>query len=425
MKKIMLISFWSGPVQCAATNRIESFIKFLKKEGWKIVLVSADYESRYIINHGQYHFLKDYSSLADSTYRLPGLDVIAFFKKMFGLGARVSDRVLKKYEFAKINFFKKIVFYFFKKVIYPDSLYFFWYLLNRKKVKVIFEFEKPDVIFTSALPISCHYFGAFLRKKFGVPWAADFRDLFANNMSTFMKLDEDKKVQLQKKLLTECSFFTTVSEKLKEQINVQLEKKLEGYTIYNGFDDGVVQIFKQINEIKKHKKISFIGTLYSDQYGSLEFFLNFYKKSVFFRNWKLEIVGSNDKQKLISLAEKYIKNEKVFLTVKEAVPREMVGKLYTDTSLLIHFDFSQDGNLSSKIFEYFSTGIPVALFTLNEHSELAQLVRNAGGIVVAPSYETSKIEDEYNNYAINKEFLSNFSREKQVKNLSRKLLKLI
>ncbi|MBN1882009.1 MAG: glycosyltransferase [Deltaproteobacteria bacterium] len=62
-----------------------------------------------------------------------------------------------------------------------------WCLLSRRKLLKICRKENIQLIISTAPPFSGHLLASYIRKKTGIPWIADFRDLWSNSNLNYAK----------------------------------------------------------------------------------------------------------------------------------------------------------------------------------------------------------------------------------------------
>jgi glycosyltransferase involved in cell wall biosynthesis len=413
VKTIVIIAYWVSPIQTVGASRINSFVEYFHENGWRVVLIRPDFNSKYIVNHAQFKFDEFPLIPIVTTYTLRGLDIAALIKKVFGISHRVSESLPSK---KKSNPIKRLIIKTFHRFTFPDSTFFFWYGINKRKVINIIKQEKPDYVLTSAMPISCHYFGYIIKRYCNVKWIADYRDLYVNNLVDDVLTNQSQKKSAQKKLLKSADLVTTVSNYLCQQIVSQSPDVKKVIPIYNGFVTDTLIISE--SSCFSSNQALYLGMIYKNQIGALQLFMKIRDNNLFLNSFAISFIGNNllqDMAVFFNCSEKDLKRHDIH--IKPQINSREVKTVYRNSQLLIHFDYDKDGILSSKIFEYLATNIPVVLFTINKNSELSNLVTKAGGIVVDPNYSIEQFELDYNNYQPNMRFINQFSRENQAARL--------
>lgn len=94
---------------------------------------------------------------------------------------------------------------------------------------------KPDLIYASSFPASSLLVACSLSRKFGIPWVAEMRDLWADfqyyQFGRFRRWIDDK---LERKVLGTATALVTVSEPLAENLRAKYGKPTE--VVMHGFD---------------------------------------------------------------------------------------------------------------------------------------------------------------------------------------------
>ena len=120
----------------------------------------------------------------------------------------------------------------------PDS-YLPWALKAVPAAREICARRKIDVIFTTLPPFSAAYVGYVLRGETGIPWVADYRDLWYGDVlrEWLPKWRQKLELLIEKRLLKRADVIVTVSEQKTDymrRIHPQLKARWE--TLTNGYD---------------------------------------------------------------------------------------------------------------------------------------------------------------------------------------------
>jgi hypothetical protein len=111
-----------------------------------------------------------------------------------------------------------------------------WYPYALKKGMEILSNDKVDIILSTYNPLPAHLIASQLKRKTGIPWVADFRDLWSHNpyyrkTQPFQYCEE----RLEKKTMSNCDFLISVSNPLVKDLQAFHSKKAA--VIYNGYDE--------------------------------------------------------------------------------------------------------------------------------------------------------------------------------------------
>lgn len=120
----------------------------------------------------------------------------------------------------------------------PDS-YLPWALKAVPAAREVCARRKIDVIFTTLPPFSAAYVGYALRGETGIPWVADYRDLWYGDVlrEWLPKWRQKLELLIEKRLLTRADVIVTVSEQktgYMRRMHPQLKARWE--TLTNGYD---------------------------------------------------------------------------------------------------------------------------------------------------------------------------------------------
>jgi hypothetical protein len=122
--------------------------------------------------------------------------------------------------------------------------------------------NKSDVIIASGNPYILFRYADLLSKEFGVPWIADYRDPWSNNLSgntlSIFRLFER---WMEKKYVSGALFITTPNVSFLSKINSVIPKK-KIFHISNGFDDSLLPKLAGIKQNDKTFTMAFVGMIY-------------------------------------------------------------------------------------------------------------------------------------------------------------------
>lgn len=213
--------------------RLGKFAKYLAQLGWEPFVLTADE-------------VKGYSQ----DLRVQTDETNIFRAPYFALGSAISyeltDGQRTVYQTQpKVSTWKKVLY---KSIRLMEPVYTLpviriltlepigWYSHALKKGLEILCKEKFDIIFSSYGPSTSHLVASKLHRQTGIPWVAEFRDLWSLNhyvrkIQPFHFLEK----KLEKKVMKGCDLLVTVSEPWAEQLQGLHSKKVA--VIHNGFDE--------------------------------------------------------------------------------------------------------------------------------------------------------------------------------------------
>lgn len=317
-------------------------------------------------------------------------------------------------------------------VFVPDSKI-RWYKHAIKSIDKIMNKEKVDYLFSSSYPYTVHLIALYAKKKYNIPWIADFRDPWVGNVFMTEGQSEQRKLKeakMEEEVIEYADKIIMVTEPICEVYKNRYPKYKEKFiTIPNGFDR---EDYIQVEPIKEDKfTICYSGILTEGQ--SPESLIKALEKITddiidFKDNLKIKFIGyilpeyknmflnSNLKHSFINMA--YMPHSQCL--------KHMMG---ANLNLLILANKEESkGVFSGKVFDYIGVEKPI-LGIIPKNGIAAELINNNA---IGKSFEHSDISGIYNfikdNYFIwkNNQYICTNSqakcREFDRENLTRKLV---
>lgn len=261
-KRVLIIAHIFPPVGGSGVQRTLKFVKYLRNNGWEPVVVT--------VGETQYP-LKD-KSLVDEIPE--GVKVVRIdedfsvnqdiLKEIIGLySGMVNNNLLIEEYIKEVNSSKQDDLQ--TLLTIPDP-FVFWANLVLKAIKSKIDFNDIDLIYSTSGPYSDHIIGYYLKKDYGKPWVADFRDEWTNNCYAVYdkkairyRLEfamENSIVQYADKIITTTPL---ANENYRSIFSLEDDKVI---TITNGYDE---EDFKDLTEpTAKNEKFTIMhnGLLY-------------------------------------------------------------------------------------------------------------------------------------------------------------------
>lgn len=220
--------------------------------------------------------------------------------------------------------------------------------------------KQVNAIISTYSPASSHFIAYKLKKMFPhTTWIADFRDLWSHN--PFRKLGRFGVIlfeKIEKRILCDANFITTVSEPLAFELKRLHEKKT--VVIPNGFDP---EEYDFTIGLDAKFSIIYTGSLYHQQRNPEILFMII--KKIFSEDnsarydFRVHFFG-NFSEELQTLIRKYSLEEIVkqegFLPRKDVLKKQKSAQIL----LLLNRNLPQDiGVYTGKLFEYFGAKRPI------------------------------------------------------------------
>jgi len=448
-KKVLIIAYLFAPIAGIGVLRPLKMVKYLPKNDWEPVVLTVKPPA---------HLTQDESLLKElpedvEVYRTSDLNIGSFY--LFLKGKKKSEikqnkensfkaKEQPKREASKL---KQIIFKYLKNIknyfLIPDD-HILWLpfavLTGLKAIKK----NKISVLYSTSFPYSNHLVAYILAKITKLPWIADFRDPWSENMHrSGIKWRDQLEEKLEKKVVEKADIVTTVSFGFARGFLKKNPKIRQIEVIYNGFDPAD---FQDIPAEKNSKKftISYTGIFYQERNPRL--FLQGLKELLDEGKIKREDIlvnfagifdypGYSENRDAV----REFKLEDV-VEIKGYLPHKESLRLLKNSDLLLMIgDLAPglEGMIQGKLYEYMAVKRPI--LALSQKGEATAIIEDFHlGIVVDPLdlgeiknalltfYEgwQKKELTEMFSYEVDREKLSKFQRDKQAEELSKLLNQL-
>ena len=343
-KNILIISIYYPPIPSIASNRIESFAKYLDKEKYNVYVHTISAESEHILESVAVKRVKNK----------------LFFKPLL-----FTKRTNKLIHYSKV-IYNKLVNNFFSnpyRAWIDKSLISLPSFINEKEI---------DIIISTFSPTAPHIVALELKKKYpSIKWIADMRDEMSMGvgLSSKIKLDYEK---LEREILTYSDALVSVSKPILDEFqSMKHNENILFREIRNGYDF-------EINDRKRNNEyftITYTGNFYGD-ISPVNFLIALEKFILKNKNVKIKIkfVGVKTHFNL----SKKLKN---IVTIIPVVAHKKAIEIMKESNalLLIHPNNGRKGVFTGKLFEYLGTLTPI-IALVDEEDVASQLIKevNAG-----------------------------------------------
>jgi len=404
--KVLIVSYLFPPIGGGGVQRALKMAKYLNQYGWQPHILTVDEDV--------YFASKDESLLEQlppevTIHRAKQLDILGKLSKpnatneaSLNQATSVKTSQMFKIKQSMLKLLKK----FFKlaknRLLIPDDQI-LWY---RSAVKAGLDaIKKHDIkaIFSTSGPNTNHLVAYTLKKKTGIPWIADFRDPWTDNMHrSGIWWREKLEANLEAKVIKNADVITTVTESFLEGFHKKYGSQIKrGVVIHNGYDIADYDFLHNMQEDeleKKHSKrlkLAYTGIFYekrnprlllqalkelvSEQVinpGNIELhFAGIFDYPGQNANWNAVIDAKLEKQ----------------VVLHGQLPHRKALQLLSESDVLLLIadtDANAGAYIPGKLFEYIAIGKPI--LALTHKGESTAIIESLGnGIIVNP---TSLIE---------------------------------
>jgi hypothetical protein len=364
-KTLLMVAFEFPPSNGASVPRIESFYRYLKQWGWKVIVLTAKPHA-YVNKDNTYQDNTD-----DLIFRTTALDVqrqLSFKGKYLELMAT------------------------------PDRWGLTWIPSAITKGKKIIAEHKPDVIWSSSPIPSTHYIANKLSQKFKTPWVADYRDPFHYMNGTAGKWLDRFHKKIDRNTLTNAQHLTFATSAVRDLYEDTYTDLVAGKNtvIENGYDEANFEKLKALKDnstpfSKEKFSLYYSGVLYPNGRDPIPVFeaIAALKKQGFIDDNNFEIIfqgageGNEFKDKVTQLN---LHNMVKFI---QPVPfLNALNNMMNADALLLIQDKRFNKQIPGKVYEYLRTNKPL-LVKADPDGEAAKLVIQFEGVYLG--YEEGNI----------------------------------
>ncbi|MBI2967091.1 MAG: glycosyl transferase family 1 [Bacteroidetes bacterium] len=424
MKRVLIITYYWPPCGGAGVQRWLKFVKYLPHYGWEPVVYTPSNPEMPSVDESLAREIPATAIVIKQPIREP----YNIYKKL--VGRKKSDTINPAFlsENRTPPLTEKISVWIRGNFFIPDARK-SWispsirYLVNYLKI------EPVDAIISTGPPHSMHLIGLGLKERTGVPWIADFRDLWTKNdyhdQLMLTAYARKKHYVLEQKVLSGADLCLTIGNTMKKDLIESGAVCAE--VITNGFDEEDL-LCKDV-EMDRKFSIAHIGTLVKTRNPETlwKILSQLVKENKEFSDsLEIKLIGKLD----ISVTDSIAKNglNEFVRRINYLPHREVMEEMQKSRVLLLLINRTGNatGILTGKFFEYLATGRPILLIGPVEGDASAILKETGSGVTCdfddAPSLRKIILNlfDLYKNNRLigNSEKIGKYSRKELTKQLT-------
>jgi glycosyltransferase involved in cell wall biosynthesis len=218
MRPVLFIAYNFPPAGGIGVQRSLKFVKYLPQFGWQPVVITTTPAAYAVCDASLWADVP----IGTPVHRVRSYDV----NGLRPLCARLKlDKLLTALNVA---------------LMLPDPAL-LWSRLARSTVRRVIERHQPGLIYSSSGPLSAHLLGMWVKRTFGLPWVADFRDRWwTEEWPSIPRLPGYRAInhRMQRQVLATADRSITVSQPMADAFHgLAGRKKPSVSVIENGYDE--------------------------------------------------------------------------------------------------------------------------------------------------------------------------------------------
>jgi len=233
MKKVLIITYYWPPSGGGGVMRWLKMSKFLPELGWQPIIFTPENPDPSVIDES---LLKEiHPEIIE--IKTPSWEPYDLYRKLTGKKSGAKFKAGYISEASEGSWKSRLSVFIRGNFLIPDPRI-FWVSPSVKFLTKYLKENPVDLIVSSGPPHSMHLIAPGLKKKFEIPWIADFRDPWTDidfyHKLKLTRLADRKHRQLEKKVLAAADYVVTVSPSCAADLEKIANRKIE--VIPNGYD---------------------------------------------------------------------------------------------------------------------------------------------------------------------------------------------
>jgi len=375
MKNVLMLTYMFYPCNHIASQRAAKTAKYLPEYGWNPVIVCPKWtkeNSKYFDAEMVAEF--DRSNVAKAIDYENNLGHSRFQKLLVKCITNPDPRILV------VSILRRFALLLEK---HPPEFYYGAIAFLRKYLRT----NRIDCVWATE-PV-CYTIADWIHKNFGIPWVADFRDIYDQKGLPEHERGQSYLKKVESRIISSASAIVTVSEPLKKVL--QTRHTMPVYVITNGFDpsdyDGEVQQNREIFNIVYTGKIIFPLRDPSPLFEALATLISANK--VEFSKICVSFYGTESENILDRLIHNYPALNNVVHVFPRVSFRESI-QIQKQACILLHLAHGgQKGIMTGKIFEYLGARRPILCIPGDNDCVDALLKETKAGVICRNAEETA------------------------------------
>ena len=375
MKKVLMLTYMFYPCNHIASQRAAKMAKYLPEYGWEPLIVCPKWtkeNSKYFDPEMVPEF--DKSNVAKAIVYKNNLCHGPFRKLLTKCISNPDPRILA------VRVLRRFTLLLEK---HPPEFYYGAIAFLRKYLRT----NRVDSVWATE-PV-CYTMADWIHKNFGLPWVADFRDIYDQKGLPEHERGQSYLKKVESRIVSSASSIVTVSEALKRVLQTRHTTPVS--VITNGFDpsdyDGEVQQNREILNIVYTGKIIFPLRDPSPLFEALTTLIN--NKKIESSKISVSFYGTESDDILDRLMQNYPALTNLVHILPRVSFRESI-QIQKKACVLLHLAHGgEKGIMTGKIFEYLGARRPILCVPGDNDCVDALLKETKAGVICRNAEETA------------------------------------
>lgn len=374
-RKVLMIAHAFPPCHAVGALRAGKFAKYLPELGWQPIVITREWEDKGGLE------VPPGVQIVSTAYS----DRLSLFRRGRIRAARESSPQSRQRttEPARRSRLHKLASFLLKELLaYPDEAI-GWRPHALEAGRRVLRSEDIALIFSTSPPATSHVIAAELQRETGLPWVADFRDLWTqNHYRRHTRLRQAIERRYEVRTLDGAAVLVTVSQPLAEKLRVLHGTPVD--VITNGFDE------KDYSDdppaLTPHFSLTYTGQLYAGKRDPSLLFRAVQRlaKAGVIGRTKLSIRFYGPDSEIVRRLAR-VSGVEDLVSCEGAIPyKAAVRKQRESTALLLlNWDAPKEaGVYTAKVFEYLGARRPILVVPHND-GVVEELMQETGAGVAA------------------------------------------
>jgi glycosyltransferase involved in cell wall biosynthesis len=381
MKRVLIVAYYFPPVRNMGSHRWLRFVRHLPDHGWEPVVLTGASPGWTEVDPGAVEKLPANVIVE----RVPALDLTEVWKTWSRRAAPPAPGKPAAAARPRQSRAHQLSTFLNRWVMIPDK-YFPWLGPAARAGERLIRERQMDAIYSTSDPVTDHLVARRLTRRTGVPWAAEFRDLWLGSPYFARAHPTVFHRWLHARLERNVVADARVVVGLSEGIEAHFARTYPGTAtrvLYNCFDPADYPPAKPPAD---KFRLMYVGALYSSRspepfLAGLAGFIQQRKLTPTQIEWLL--LGGSPDLDVAGLAERHGLRD--YVTLAGQVPHAEAMRRMQEASALVAIQSPEDDvHIPGKLFEYIGARRPILLVA--QDCEVARIVRqNQLGVVAAPN----------------------------------------